>query len=90
MPEFLLVYAIIINALAFFMFKADKQRAKKGSWRISEKCLLTLAFAGGSLGALLGMKLFRHKIRKPLFYISVPLFLVLQTGIIIFAAYKIL
>ena len=34
-----------------------KVKAKQGSWRISEATLLILAVIGGSIGALLGMKL---------------------------------
>ncbi len=38
-----------------------KVKAKKGSWRISEATLLILAVIGGSIGALLGMKIWHHK-----------------------------
>ena len=38
-----------------------KWKAKKGSWRISEATLLILAAIGGSIGALLGMKIWHHK-----------------------------
>ena len=37
-----------------------------------------MAFAGGSVGALLGMVIFRHKIRKNYFAVGVPLILVMQ------------
>ena len=33
-----------------------KWKAKQGNWRISEATLLMLAVIGGSIGALLGMK----------------------------------
>ena len=38
-----------------------KVKAKKGSWRISEATLLILAVIGGSIGAMLGMKVWHHK-----------------------------
>ena len=38
-----------------------KVKAKQGSWRISEATLLILAVIGGSIGALLGMKIWHHK-----------------------------
>ena len=53
----------------------------KGRWRIPEKTLLLFAAAGGSPGALAGMFVFHHKIRKPLFYLGVPLILLLQIGV---------
>jgi uncharacterized membrane protein YsdA (DUF1294 family) len=54
----------------------DKQKAKKNRWRIPEKVLLGISFIGGSLGGIIGMYLFRHKTKHPLFYISLPLMLI--------------
>ena len=69
------IYLSLINALAFLLMLADKQRAKKHRWRIPEAVLLGAAALGGSVGALFGMWLFHHKTRKPKFYITVPLLL---------------
>ena len=55
----------------------DKLLAIKNKRRISEHSLITISFFGGSIGTLLGMILFRHKIRKPKFYILVPLFIII-------------
>jgi uncharacterized membrane protein YsdA (DUF1294 family) len=52
------------NLAAFLAFALDKRRAKNGAWRIPERTLLTFAFYGGSLGALLGQQVLRHKTRK--------------------------
>ena len=79
----LCVYLLIINALGFVIMLADKRSAQKKLWRIPESTLLTVAILGGSLGSLLGMRLFHHKTRKPKFYIGIPLILVLQ---LLFAA----
>ena len=57
-------YIVAINILTFFVYFADKQRAKKGKWRIKEATLLTLALLGGSVGALAAMYTFRHKTQK--------------------------
>ena len=70
------IYLFIINAAAFLFMLADKIKARRGSWRISEKTLLWLAVLGGSLGATLGMNLFRHKTQHPKFSIGLPLILV--------------
>ena len=56
-------YLIGINVLAFLLYGIDKAKAKRGAWRIAEKVLLGIGILGGSLGALAGMKLFRHKTR---------------------------
>ena len=66
------IYLLIINAAAFMIMCLDKQLAKHHQRRIPEATLLGAAFLGGSL---LGMLIFRHKTRKPKFYITVPLLL---------------
>ena len=73
----------LINIAAFYMYWLDKRNAIKHRWRISEKALLGIAFAGGSLGALLGMYMFRHKTRHLKFKILVPMFLMIHIAIII-------
>ena len=80
MPIFLplSIYLSLINALAFLLMLADKQRAKKHRWRIPEAVLLGAAALGGSVGALFGMWLFHHKTRKAKFFITIPLLLAAQ------------
>ena len=57
---------------------ADKIRAKKKLWRIPEATLLFFAFAGGSVGILVGMHLFRHKTLHLKFSVGVPVILAMQ------------
>ena len=61
MANTLLYYLIVINVVTFLVYGIDKWKAKQGSWRISEATLLILAVIGGSIGALLGMKVWHHK-----------------------------
>lgn len=75
----------LINLLAFLMYGLDKRNARKGRWRIPENTLLGVAFIGGSLGALLGMYVFRHKTKHWNFKILVPLFLIIHILILVFA-----
>lgn len=77
------MYLLIINAVSFLLMRADKKRAIKNLWRIPERILIGLAIAGGSLGALLGMNIFRHKTKKPLFYAGLPLIFLLQGFLLI-------
>lgn len=72
------IYIIVINIVSFLMFGADKIKAKKGYWRISEKSLLTSAILGGSVGAMAGMKFFHHKTKHRKFALGVPVIFVLQ------------
>ena len=75
-------YLIVINIVTWIAFGLDKWKAKSGKWRIPERTLLLLALAGGSLGALAGMIMFRHKTRKAKFFISVPVMFVVHCVIV--------
>lgn len=72
------VYLLVVNAAAFAAFGRDKRKAEKGRWRIPERFLLMLALLGGSIGAWIGMKVFRHKIHKTKFKAAVLLILTIQ------------
>ena len=76
-------WLVLINLAAFFAFGLDKWKAKRKEKneavrRIPEKNLLLLAAAGGSVGALLGMRVFHHKTRHRVFQFGVPVILALQ------------
>ena len=57
---------------------ADKWKAKKNRWRIPEATLMGVAALGGSIGALAGMYLVRHKTQHPKFTLGIPLILAIQ------------
>lgn len=80
----ILLYLIIVNAAAFLLMLADKQKAKRGAWRIPEKTLIGAAAIGGSIGALCGMYLFRHKTKRLKFTLGIPLILAVQIIAVIF------
>ena len=81
----LLIYLFLVNALGLVFMLSDKVKAKKNKWRIPEATLMGLAIVGGSLGVMIGMRLFHHKTLHPKFAIGVPLILSMQIvlGIII-------
>ena len=60
------------------MFAADKNKAQSHKWRISEKALFLIAIIGGSIGAIAGMYIFRHKTKHWYFVIGMPLILIIQ------------
>lgn len=80
--KILLIYLLIINVLSFICFGIDKSRARRSRWRISEGSLFSLAIFGGSLGALLGMYVFRHKTQKLKFKVGMPLILFIQLAVL--------
>ena len=68
----LAVWLIAINLVTFAVYGADKRRARRGAWRVPEKTLFLLPLLGGSVGALLGMRVFRHKTKHWYFVWGVP------------------
>lgn len=81
-------YLILINALALVLMLTDKQKARRGSWRIPEATLMGVATLGGTLGAIAGMYLFRHKTRHLKFRLGLPLIGMVQIGLIVFLLIK--
>ena len=73
---------IAVNIITFFVYGADKRKAKKGKWRISEKTLLLMGFFGGSVGQLAAMKTFHHKTHKWYFWAVGVLSLILHIAIL--------
>ena len=78
----LIFYLLTVNALALILMLSDKLKARKKLWRIPEAALLGVAAIGGSLGALIGMQLFRHKTRHPKFSIGIPILLALHLALL--------
>lgn len=78
----LTIYLLLVNAAAFLTFGEDKRRAKRREWRIPEATLMGLAAAGGSLGALAGMRFFHHKTRNRKFTAGVPALLIAQIALL--------
>ena len=71
-----------MNVVAFASFGIDKYKAKRGLWRISEATLLLLAVVGGSIGALMGMRIWHHKTQHAKFRYGLPLIILAQIALI--------
>ena len=78
MKPWLILYLFAVNLAAFALFGADKRKARRNAWRISEKALFLSAVLGGSLGAMIGMRVFHHKTKHWYFVFGIPAILVLQ------------
>lgn len=78
------IYIIVLSVAAFIAYGADKRKAKKGKWRISEKTLLLLSFVGGALGGILAMNKFRHKTKHWYFIAVNVLGLLWQVAVLIY------
>ena len=81
--KYILIYLIIINLITFIVFALDKIYAIKKKWRYKEVSLLGMCLVGGAIGGFLAMHLFRHKTKKKVFVIGVPLIIIIHLFIIL-------
>lgn len=76
-----LMWLIAWGGATFFLFGIDKMQAKLGNWRIPEQVLLIFILVGGVVGGLLGMIVFWHKIRKPVFWLVIVISSIIQLAV---------
>ena len=78
-------YLVLMSIITFFMYIADKNKAKKGKWRVPEKVLLLMSFLGGAFGGYPAMLIFRHKTKAEHWYFTFVniLGLLIHIGLII-------
>lgn len=88
-------FLTVMNLGAFTAYGIDKKIAQRnglhggpGARRISEKALFLWALCGGSLGALLGIKLWRHKTRRWYFVWGVPSIMAAQLALAAWLIWK--
>jgi uncharacterized membrane protein YsdA (DUF1294 family) len=75
------------NLATWAVYRLDKARAGRGARRVSERALLALAAAGGSLGALVAVYAHRqrHKAKKLGFVLRLWAIVVVQAAAIVYA-----
>ena len=78
-----LTYLLIVNLLGFVLMFIDKKRAQNNQWRIKEATLFLSAAIGGSIGSMLGMKVFRHKTKHLSFLIGMPAIFIVQAALVV-------
>ena len=77
------LWTAVMSLITFFVFGLDKWKARRRESnakirRIPERTLFLLAALGGSVGALLGMKVWRHKTLHNSFRFGIPAILTTQ------------
>lgn len=82
--QIFLLYLLTINVITFIVFLADKVLAIKHKYRIRNVTLLVLSIMGGSIGGIIAMYAFRHKINKDYYSIGLPLMLLMQLFVLFF------
>lgn len=81
---YLFWYLVMINLVSAAVCVFDKRRAVRNKWRISEKSLMMLAVLGGG-GMYAAMLAVRHKTRKKKFMIGIPVIIIIEVVILIYA-----
>jgi uncharacterized membrane protein YsdA (DUF1294 family) len=76
------VYYLMFSLLAFALMGVDKFKAMNNRRRITEKMLMSMALFGGALGTIVGMLVFRHKIKNPLFYLGAPVLYLIHRALV--------
>ena len=79
-----MAYIFFVNFITFVLYGLDKLYAKKHWRRTPEKILLGFAFIGGSIGAMMAMRFFRHKTCHLKFKYGVPLIFILQIAALVY------
>ena len=83
LEKLIVIFLVTVNVVTFFLYGIDKWKAKHSKWRIPEATLLGLAVIGGSVGALLGMRVWHHKTMHKKFKYGLPLIILLQITLVI-------
>jgi uncharacterized membrane protein YsdA (DUF1294 family) len=82
----LAAWLLAINLTAFGYYRFDKGQARKGGRRVPEIVLHGQSLAGGSVGAGLAMRLFRHKTAKGRFRLAFWLIVAFQVLLLAWVA----
>jgi len=80
----IIIYILMINLIAFLAMGLDKWKAKRGAWRIPEQTLISFVLLGGGIGGIVGMYTFRHKTKKPRFFVGFPVILISEIALCIY------
>ena len=77
------IYLITLTLITFLFYGYDKYQAINRNNRIPEIVLHLLTLAGGTIGAIAGQLLFRHKTKKLSFRVVFIIIVVVQIGLIV-------
>lgn len=77
------LYLTAVNLAGFAVMGIDKQKAIRHLWRVWESTLFLIALIGGSLGSIIGMRVFHHKTRHWYFVYGMPAILILQIILVV-------
>jgi uncharacterized membrane protein YsdA (DUF1294 family) len=77
-----LILLALLNVVSFALFGIDKWKAGRGAWRVSERTLILSGAICGTVGAWLGVVVFRHKTRKRSFLVRLAAATLLDVAVL--------
>lgn len=80
----LTAFFVVMTIVGISVMVIDKQKAKKGAWRIKERTLFLVALIFGGVGTTIGMFTFRHKTKHWYFVVFMPLLAVINVVLYIY------
>jgi uncharacterized membrane protein YsdA (DUF1294 family) len=81
--ELLIGYYLIVNLVTIYLMAHDKSQARKQGRRVPERTLFLWALIGGSVGAIVAMRVWRHKTKHMTFVVGMPAILVAQAILVL-------
>ena len=84
---YLVLYLLLINSVAVVITVHDKLAAIHQRRRVPEKVLLLISALGGAPEMYITMLIIRHKTRKPLFMVGIPLIFIVELALALLAAH---
>lgn len=72
---------LLLNLSTLYRMGLDKRRAQAGKRRIPERHFWIYGLLGGSLGVIIGMSVWRHKTRKPSFFLPIYAIFAVQVAL---------
>ncbi len=80
-----LIFIAVMSLAAVAVTCADKRKARRGEWRISEAALLIISALGGSVAMYITMLLIRHKTKHIKFMLGIPIIILFQAIAVVYA-----
>ena len=80
---YIIIYWLVISAVAVYLTVKDKSAAKAGKWRVPEATLMLVGLFGGAEAMYATMKKIRHKTKHKKFMIGLPAEIILHILVIV-------
>ena len=88
--KIILIWFAVISLVAIIITVADKIKARRGAFRISEAALMSVSALGGSVAMLVTMLTIRHKTKHIKFMLGIPIIILFQIIVAVYVAIRLL